>query len=365
MLYVQIALLIVFNIGLQIKTEPANLRGKGIDMNKKKWGDRQSINNWGALDYIKKKTTGFETCWGIRPGIGTGLLKEFRFKSGLTVFLHNYQTSRTLASYNNGSSPCFGFRFCLSGHTILNLGCYKKPLTVKSGDSGFFYSPDMISSHEDMPETHIHKALILIKPSLFFPLLEEEGDCLPFKLNISPGSGTGVYEPYHDEGVLTPSMRVILQQLFACPYEGAVRRIFIEGKAMELIACKLDQIRPTRKNREKDSSVRSSDADRFHFAGELLLKNLSSPPDVMELARTIGVSRTKLYHGFNQLFGVSPMEYLRIKRIEKAKLMIKNKDLSMTQIAYTLGYSSSSHFAKAFRDFFGMPPSYYRQNEHV
>ena len=178
-----------------------------------------------------------------------------------------------------------------------------------------------------MPKTHIHKALILIKPSLFFPLLEEEGDCLPFKLNMSPGANAGVFEPYHAEGILTPSMRVILQQLFACPYQGAARRIFIEGKAMELIACKLDQIRPTGKNKRKEASV--------------------------------------LYHGFNQLFGVSPMEYLRIKRIEKAKRMLENKDLSMTQIAYTLGYSSSSHFAKAFRDFFAMPPSHYRQNEHV
>ncbi len=334
-------------------------------MNGKKRGGRKSINDMTSLDYFKLKTTGFETCWGIRPGIGTGTLKEFHFKSGLAVLLHNYQTFETLGSYNNGGSPCFGFRFCLSGHTRLKFECFKTPLTVTSDDSGFFYSPNMISSHEDMPKTHIHKALILIKPSLFFPLLEEEKDCLPFKLNMSPGANADVFEPYHTEGVLTPSMRVILQQLFACPYQGAARRIFIEGKAMELIACKLDQIRPTGKTFKKDVTVRSNDADRIHFAGELLSKNLSSPPDVMELAKTIGVSRTKLYHGFNQLFGMSPMEYLRIKRIEKARRMVENQDLSMTQIAYSLGYSSSSHFAKAFRDFFGMPPSHYRQNEHV
>ncbi len=334
-------------------------------MNRKKWGGRQPGSNVDSPDYIKIKTTGFETCWGVRPDIGTGIMKEFRFKSGLTVYLHNYKTLQLLTSQNKVTSPLFGFRFCLSGHTELSFECLKKPLTVKSGDSGFFYSPNMMHSHKDMPETHIHKVLILIEPSLFFPLLEEEMDSIPFKPKISAGSGTAVYEPYHAEGILTPSMRVILQQLFSCPYQGAARRIFIEGKAMELIACKLDQIRPAGKKQQNNSSVRSGDADRFHFAGELLSKNLSSPPDVMELARTIGVSRTKLYHGFNQLFGVSPMEYLRIKRIEKAKLMIEDKDLSMTQIAYTLGYSSSSHFAKAFRDFFGMPPSYYRQNETV
>ncbi|WP_231714175.1 helix-turn-helix domain-containing protein [Desulfosarcina ovata] len=79
----------------------------------------------------------------------------------------------------------------------------------------------------------------------------------------------------------------------------------------------------------------------------------------------IGVSRTKLYYGFSQLYGASPMEYLRLKRIEKARQMVKDKDLSMTQIAYDLGYSSSSHFAKTFHDSFGISPSCYRQNKAV
>ncbi|BBO82353.1 hypothetical protein DSCO28_29190 [Desulfosarcina ovata subsp. sediminis] len=54
-----------------------------------------------------------------------------------------------------------------------------------------------------------------------------------------------------------------------------------------------------------------------------------------------------------------------MKRIEKARQMVKDKDLSMTQIAYDLGYSSSSHFAKTFHDSFGISPSCYRQNKAV
>jgi transcriptional regulator GlxA family with amidase domain len=133
---------------------------------------------------------------------------------------------------------------------------------------------------------------------------------------------------------------------------------------MELIACKLDQIKPAGHASKNNSSLSTSDIERIHFAEELLTRNLSSPPSTIELAKAIGVSRTKLYRGFNQLYGVSPMEYLRLKRIEKAGEMVKDKDLNMTQIAYALGYSSSSHFTKTFRDFFGMPPSHYRQNGH-
>jgi transcriptional regulator GlxA family with amidase domain len=160
-------------------------------------------------------------------------------------------------------------------------------------------------------------------------------------------------------------MRMSVEQILRCPFEGLTRRIFIEGKAMELIACKLDQIKLAGHASKNNSSLSTSDIERIHFAEELLTRNLSSPPNTIELSKTIGVCRTKLYRGFNQLYGVSPMEHLRLKRIEKAREMVKDKDLNMTQIAYALGYSSSSHFAKAFRDFFGMSPSHYRQNGHA
>ena len=65
-------------------------------------GGRKSINDMVSVDYFKIQTTGFETCWGIRPEIGTGTLKEFHFKSGLAVFLHNYQTIDAQNTYSQG-----------------------------------------------------------------------------------------------------------------------------------------------------------------------------------------------------------------------------------------------------------------------
>ena len=94
----------------------------------------------------------------------------------------------------------------------------------------------------------------------------------------------------------------------------------------------------------------------FVLQGKSCRATFQSPPNTMELAKMIGVSRTKLFDGFNQLYGASPMEYLRLKRIEKAREMVKDKELSMTQIAYDLGYSSSSHFAQSIPGLFRYAP---------
>lgn len=317
---------------------------------------------WEPMDSFRSGPGNVETCWKIPSRIGRGTITEFNFKSGIQVFIHDYETSETFASQNDNDLPSFGFRFCISGNTKLDLRCLKESLIVKTGESGFFYFPGMDGSYEDRPCTHIHKVLILVKPSFLGSFMGEETYKLPMKIKAPLNDEKGSSDACNFTDVITSSMNMPLRQLIHCPYDGPTRHIFIEAKAMELIACKLDQIRPATDKRQAKPSLKKSDIDRIHHAKKLLLKNLLSPPSTIELARAIGVSRTKLYKGFNQLYGTSPMECLRLKRIETARDLVKDKDLSLTQIAHSLGYSSSSHFAKAFREFFGMPPSCYRQS---
>ena len=326
---------------------------------------RQSRIDRNAWDSLREKYNDFEMNYIIPPDLGRGSIKELRLKSGLRIYMHDYITFQPIIIQSDDTSPSFGFRFCISDHTKLDLECLKESLMIGTGESGAFYFPNMKSCIENKPGTHIHKIFIMVEPSFFWSAIEDDMDAIPFDAKAVLNADKDVYEPYHTTDFLTPAMRMIVEQMFRCPFEGITRRIFIEGKAMELIACKLNQIESAGNKSKNNLSLSASDIRRMRFAEELLTRNLSSPPNAIELAREIGVSRTKLYHGFNQLYGASPMEYLRLKRIEKAKDMVKDKDLSMTQIAYTLGYSSSSHFAKTFRDFFGMPPTYYRQNEHA
>ncbi len=153
---------------------------------------------------------------------------------------------------------------------------------------------------------------------------------------------------------MTPVIKAILHQMLHCPYHGMTRRIFLEGKAMELLAYKLEQIYP--EDRFKSVSIKASDAERVYHAAHLLARDLENPPDIMTIARSAGLSRAKLYRCFRQIMGVSPSEFLRNQRLQTAMQLLQDGELNVTEAALMVGYTNLSYFAKAFKLMYGIAP---------
>jgi AraC family transcriptional regulator len=64
---------------------------------------------------------------------------------------------------------------------------------------------------------------------------------------------------------------------------------------------------------------------------------------------------------FKQSFGVPPHRFHSHRRIERAKALLADRDMSVTRVGVVLGFSSSSSFTMAFRKVAGMTPSEYRR----
>ncbi|MBR5516277.1 MAG: helix-turn-helix domain-containing protein [Clostridia bacterium] len=89
-------------------------------------------------------------------------------------------------------------------------------------------------------------------------------------------------------------------------------------------------------------------------------ENIENDIDFREHARRLNYSYERFRHLFKEHTNMSPHQYLITQRLEKAKFMMKlNPDASLTEISYNCGFSSSSHFTKAFRSKEGMSPSQY------
>jgi len=85
------------------------------------------------------------------------------------------------------------------------------------------------------------------------------------------------------------------------------------------------------------------------------------PITVGELARMESYNVTYYTGWFKQQTGFSPSLYLRCIRINRAKELLTDTDLSMMEIAVMVGYSSNSTFTRAFRNITGMTPKAYRE----
>jgi len=86
-----------------------------------------------------------------------------------------------------------------------------------------------------------------------------------------------------------------------------------------------------------------------------------SDPDlsVEELSKHVGMSRGSLYYKLIELTGLSPIEYIRTVKLEKAAALLETSELNVTQIAYITGFGTPSYFTRMFKNKYGVVPSEY------
>jgi AraC-like DNA-binding protein len=84
---------------------------------------------------------------------------------------------------------------------------------------------------------------------------------------------------------------------------------------------------------------------------------------VRRLARVSGVSEAHFARSFKEAFGVPPHRYLLTRRIERAAALLRDTDLSITEIAFDTGWKSLGTFGRTFRDVTGESPSELRARE--
>jgi AraC-like DNA-binding protein len=92
---------------------------------------------------------------------------------------------------------------------------------------------------------------------------------------------------------------------------------------------------------------------------EILLADLENPPALAELGRHVGCSPFYLSRTFREETGVTISNFLRRARMDRAAELLRAGDANVTEAAMTVGYSSLSHFSKAFAEAFGCCPCLY------
>ncbi len=85
------------------------------------------------------------------------------------------------------------------------------------------------------------------------------------------------------------------------------------------------------------------------------------PCSLESLARSAGMSRTQFAERFKQVVGMSPMRYVTLWRMQRARRLLVDGDLTLERIAEQVGYESAAAFSRVFRRSLGEPPGSYRR----
>jgi DNA-binding response OmpR family regulator len=105
-------------------------------------------------------------------------------------------------------------------------------------------------------------------------------------------------------------------------------------------------------------AIESQDGKLLTDIVSYLENNLTNPQlSVEHLSRQIGISRGTLYTKLLELTGQTPVEYISLFRLNKAVALMEKSNMTISEIAYQVGFTTPNYFAKSFKSKFNMLPS--------
>ncbi len=101
--------------------------------------------------------------------------------------------------------------------------------------------------------------------------------------------------------------------------------------------------------------------ERVNIAKDFMLSSLEKQIKIEDIAGVAGLSPYHFLRLFKQVFRETPRRYLMSKRLEKAKQLLLNTDMTITDITLEVGFESVNYFSRLFKKTFGTSPTEFRE----
>lgn len=244
-------------------------------------------------------------------------------------------------------------------HSIPHAHSYTELFYIIGGDGQFLINERIfpVKSHQ----------LVIVNPNIIHTEVSYEAHPLEYiVLGIegleltNPGSDEAAYCIYsfpENNGVLT-CMQHVLHEMQECKPEYQTACLaymdIILVQLMRSIGVSVTQASSRFPANRQCASVRQY--IDLHYKENITLDLL---------AEKVSINKYYMAHAFKREYGVSPINYLIARRIQEGKRLLIETDLSLSQIASVLGFSSSSYFSQSFRSAEGSSPTEYRKTNQV
>ncbi|NDJ17451.1 helix-turn-helix domain-containing protein [Myxacorys almedinensis] len=283
--------------------------------------------------------------------LGQGVTRVIQLRSGLGIEIFQgriYQHHRVQYSEDPG---WLEYHFHLLGQHI------DTHTMVGDKEYALYGSGSAPREIRDAPEQQALEVQIYLQPEALQGFVSNRSGQLPSSLQhlIRPVS----QEIYTRVAKLTPGMESILWQIVRCGHQGVLKRLYLEGKALELMSLVLEQESEIQTGQRAVKSLNAGTLERIHYAKTLLLLDVQAPPSLPELARQAKLNEYTLKRGFKQVFGTPVFVYLHQYRLEQARHLLEQGHLSVSEVMTAVGLSDRQYFAASFRKKFGFSPREY------
>ena len=242
------------------------------------------------------------------------------------------------------------FYFCLDGKADFSFGPHYSR-EILSGKNYFFYNPERDLTFSLTLDPGTRMIILSISLAGIHELFVENKDELHFlkQENVS--------RKFYDEREIPGVLKMVLNQLFQLNLSENTRRIFYQGKVMEILSLYFNNRQPDMEScpfLNDEATVR-----KIKHAKEHLLLHLDSAPTLKVLSKLVGLNEFQLKVGFKEIYGNTVYGYLLDHKLDHARSLLDTKKFKVNEVAAQTGYSNTSHFIAAFRKKYGITPKKY------
>ena len=244
------------------------------------------------------------------------------------------------------------FHFGIKGKAkfIFNQGNYA--LDLKEEKALLLYNPqkELPLNLELAPNSWVISVIVSIKK--FHALFSAQADYIPFL------SMENKDKKYYNESDISPSMSIVLSQLFHYNLHPSIKNLYYKGKGYELLSLYF--------NRTEDPNaeqcpflIDEENVMKIRKTKKIIISNMAEPPGLQELADQVGLNLKKLKMGFKQIYGDTVYGFLFDYKMNYARKLLDSGSYNVNEVGLKIGYSTGSHFIAAFKKKFATTPKKY------
>lgn len=200
---------------------------------------------------------------------------------------------------------------------------------------------------------HVKIFEVNMSPDFFKKLLPKENQQFLQFLKSVERKKTKTLSPHNF--IVTPQMHLAIREILTCNRQGGFKKLFIEAKVIELLLLQLEQMADH--NCNTFCSLKKSDVEKIYAIKEYILEHLDSSCKLIELAQIFHTNECTLKKGFKEVFGTTVFNFWSAAKMNQAKRMLLEEDLTISQVSDRIGYKNPQHFSTAFKKRFGFSPS--------
>jgi len=291
---------------------------------------------------------------------GKGVIRGINFDHGVSVMLIDLNVNYPLKlQYRLGRRHPIQFLYCQQGSVKLEDDSREEPEVIANNEA-MLHAPKGSDNYtiNIAAKENIKFICVDVVRYLFLRKIECDIETIPRLLEDMFKDTVGE-KSFYFKTSSSPLTTNALTKIFQSQQKGLERKLLIESKSLKLITTLVQHFRAEHEQFRSNYKFTQADIKLLNKAKNIIIDHIPNTPTVHAIAQKIGMNTNKLQQGFKMLYGKSIRQFTISYKMHLALRYLDEGELSISEVAFRIGYTNKGHFSQLFKKEFGLLPSEY------